>query len=87
MGFWFGANWAVSRSVMSYLSPGGSHNMAFGYFGLVERASSFVGPLVWGGVISTFAEYGVERYRLATLAVTSFVILGFWVLLKVRGDK
>lgn len=55
MGLWFGSNWAVSRSVMSYLTPPGAHNLAFSYFNLIERASSLVGPIVWGLV--------ARRYR------------------------
>jgi len=87
MGFWFGANWAVSRSVMSYLSPEGGHNLAFGYFGLIERASSFVGPIIWGSVVATFIHTGPFRYRLAILAVTGFLVLGVWALHKVRSDR
>ncbi len=87
MGFWFGASWAVSRSVMSYLAPLGGHNLAFSYFGLVERVSSFAGPIVWGLVVSGFISLGSDRYRLATLAVSAFIVFGFICLLKVRSDK
>ncbi len=87
MGFWFGSNWAVSRSVMSYLAPPGGHNLAFAYFGLVERASSFVGPIVWGVVVSTGMHMGSDRYRYAILAVTVFILLGFLVLKRVRDDR
>ena len=87
MGLWFGANWAVSRSVMSYLAPPGQHNIAFGYFGLVERASSFIGPVVWGLVVSNLISMGPDRYRLATIAVTGFIILGLVALRKVRSDR
>lgn len=87
MGLWFGSNWAVSRSVMSYLAPPQGHNLAFAYFGLVERASSFVGPLVWGLVVTGLISMGSHRYRLATLAVTLFIILGLGCLLKVKSDR
>ena len=87
MGFWFGANWAVSRSVMSYLAPVGQHNLAFAYFGLVERVSALFGPLVWGAVVTGLVSMGSFRYRLATLAVTAFIIIGLGVLVKVRGDR
>lgn len=87
MGFWFGSNWAVSRSVMSYLTPPQGHNLAFAYFGLVERASSFVGPIVWGVVLSNLVSIGPDRYRFATLAVTAFIALGLLVLLRVRSDR
>ena len=87
MGFWFGSNWAVSRSVMSYLAPPQGHNLAFAYFGLVERASSFVGPIVWGLVVTSLVSIGSDRYRFAVLAVTIFIVLGLVVLIKVKSDR
>lgn len=87
MGLWFGSNWAVSRSVMSYLTPPGTHNLAFSYFNLIERASSLVGPIVWGLVVTGLVSMGSYRYRLATLAVTLFILLGLWCLMKVRSDR
>ncbi len=87
MGFWFGASWSVSRSVMSYLAPEGKHNLAFAYFGLVERASSFVGPIVWGTVVSTMLASGPGRYRYAILSVTIFIVLGLIAHSKVRSDR
>jgi UMF1 family MFS transporter len=87
MGIWFGSNWAVSRSVMSYLTPPDTHNLAFSYFNLIERASSLVGPIVWGLVVTGLVSMGSYRYRLATLAVTLFILLGLWCLTKVRSDR
>lgn len=87
MGFWYGANWAVSRSVMSYIAPRGKHNLAFGYFGLAERASSLLGPLAWGGIVSSLISLGPLRYRLAALAMPIFVIFGILSLIKVKDDK
>ena len=87
MGFWFGSNWAVSRSVMSYLAPPQGHNLAFAYFGLVERASSFVGPIVWGLVVTSLVSIGSDRYRFAVLAVTVFIVLGLVALIKVKSDR
>lgn len=87
MGFWFGANWAVSRSVMSYIAPQGKHNLAFAYFGLAERASSFIGPIVWGLVVSNLISIGSDRYRIATLAITGFIVLGLFALARVKDDR
>lgn len=87
MGLWYGSNWAVSRSVMSYLAPAQSNNLAFSYFNLIERTSSLVGPVVWGLVVSGLVSMGSFRYRLATLAVTVFIVLGLWALAKVRSDR
>jgi UMF1 family MFS transporter len=87
MGLWFGANWTVSRSVMSYLAPPHAHNLTFAYFGLVERASSFVGPIVWSIVLFSTAHAGSDKYRYATLAVSLFIIIGLFVLRKVKSDR
>lgn len=86
MGFWFGASLAVSRSVMSYLTPPGMHNIAFGYFGLVERTSSLFGPIAWGVAVGALKDVGSDRYRFATLAITTFVIFGIMALRRVRND-
>ena len=87
LGLWYGSTWTVSRSVMSYLAPKGKHNLAFAYFGLAERASSFIGPIVWGLVVSNLISIGSYRYRIATLAVTGIIILGLFALLKVKDDR
>src|SRR3990167_1390652 len=87
MGFWFGSNWAVSRSVMAYLTPAKSNNLSFAYFSLIERTSSLVGPVMWGVVVSGLVYMGSYRYRLATLAVTVFIVLGLWALVKVKSDR
>ena len=87
MGFWFGSNWAVSRSMMAYLAPAKSNNLSFAYFSLIERTSSLIGPVVWGVVVSGLVYMGSYRYRLATLAVTVFIVLGLWALVKVKSDR
>jgi len=87
MGFWFGSTWTVSRSVMSYLAPSNRHNLTFAYFGLVERASSFVGPVVWGLIATNLISLGPSRYRLAASVLTIFIILGLIALKKVPSDN
>lgn len=87
MGLWFGSLWAVSRSVMAYVAPKGKHNLAFAYFGLAERASSFIGPIVWGLVVSNLVLIGSDRYRIAMFAVTGFIILGLLALFQVQDDR
>ncbi|MDO8564885.1 MAG: MFS transporter [bacterium] len=87
MGFWFGATWAVSRSVMSYVTPPGQHNLAFGYFGLAERASSFIGPLAWGAIVSGFVSLGSVRYRMAIVAVTVFIIIALFTFRRVPDER
>ena len=83
-GLWYGAMWTVSRSMMSCIAPQGRHNLAFAYFGLAERASSLLGPIIWGLIVSGFVSWGSVRYRIAVIAVTFFIIAGMVVLSKVR---
>lgn len=87
MGFWFGSSWTVSRSVMAYVAPKDKHNLAFAYFGLAERASSFIGPIVWGLVVTNLVSIGSDRYRIAVLAVTGFIILGLIALSRINDDR
>jgi MFS-type transporter involved in bile tolerance (Atg22 family) len=84
MGFWFGANWTVSRSMMSDIAPPQKHNLAFAYYGLVERASAFVGPVVWGLIVSNLEHLGALRYRIAVASIAVFVVVGVIALHKVR---
>ena len=83
-GLWYGATWAVSRSLMGDIAPRGRHNLAFAYFSLAERASSLLGPLVWGGIVTGLVSWGSIRYRIAVVVITAFIILGLIVLVKVK---
>ncbi len=87
IGLWYGASWAVSRSLMGNICPEGKHNLAFAYFGLAERASSLIGPIVWGVVVTNLIDLGSIRYRIAMLAVTVFVIFGILALIKVKEKR
>ena len=87
MGLWFGSVWTVSRSVMSHVSPSGSHNLAFAYYGLAERASSLIGPIFWGLTVSNLVSIGSNRYRLAAFLLTIFIAFGLFALSKVKSDR
>ncbi|HEY0908085.1 MAG TPA: MFS transporter [Candidatus Paceibacterota bacterium] len=86
MGFAFGGLWAVSRSIVSHLSPKNMLNSAFAYCGLVERVSTLIGPLVWGGIATGMVWMGPGRYRVATLAMAVFIFLGILALRRVPKD-
>lgn len=87
MGIWFGASWTVSRSVMVYLTPSNMQNLTFGYFGLIERTSSLLGPIAWGLTLSGLASIGSDRYKIAVLVITVFVVFGIMSLKPVRSDR
>lgn len=83
-GLWYGATWSVSRSLMGCIAPQGRHNLTFAYFGLAERASSLLGPLVWGGIVTGLVSLGSMRYRIAVITITAFIILGLIALARVK---
>lgn len=87
MGFWLGASWTLSRAVFSYIAPESCRNLAFGFFGLVERASALLGPLVWGLVATDFIAYGADRYRFALLAMSLFVAGAYVALRMMRTSR
>lgn len=87
MGLWFGSTWTVSRALMAHVAPPRKNNLTFAYFGLAERASSFIGPIVWGLIVSNLISLGSTRYRIATVAITGFIILGLFALSKVKDDR
>ncbi len=72
---------------MACIAPKGKHNAAFAYFGLAERASSFIGPIVWGLIVSNLVSMGSYRYRIATLAVAGFIIFGLLALSRISDDR
>lgn len=87
MGFWFGSHWAVSRSVMAYLAPSGGHNLAFAYFSLVERSSSFVGPIFWGLMVGGFTLADGSEYRVTLALLSLFILVGLFFLTRVKSDR
>ncbi len=72
---------------MSHMTPKGKHNLAFAYFGLAERASSFIGPIIWGLIVANLVSMGSERYRIAMLAITGFIVLGLIALSRVKDER
>ncbi len=87
MGFWFGSHWSVSRSLMADIAPRKGGNLAFTYFGLVERTSSFVGPVFWGLSVRALSEMGSHKYRVTVALLTLFMVAGFLALTKVSNRK
>ena len=84
LGFWFGAHFTVSRSVMSVLAPERGYHLAFSYFSLIERMSSFVGPVVWGLALTTVFAGSADPYRYTLGLLVVFVLLALACLLRLQ---
>lgn len=85
--FWFlawlvaivqGGSQALSRSLYAALSPASKSGEFFGLFGVMEKFSSFLGPLIFALAVALFGSS-----RPAILALISFFIIGGYLLTRV----
>lgn len=79
MGLFIGGMWATSRAYMSTLLSTEDMGYGFSFYTLLERFSSLVGPLTWGGIISLLGTNS-SSYRIAMAAMTVFVLLGLLII-------
>ncbi len=82
IGLFMGGMWATSRAYLSTLLSTDEMGFGFSFYTLLERFSSLVGPLTWGGIIALYGTAS-SSYRIAVAAMTVYVILGlltisFW---------
>jgi len=86
--FWFlawmvaivqGGSQALSRSLFSSMSPASKSGEFFGLFGVMEKFSSFIGPLIFAIAAATLGSS-----RPAILALIAFFIIGGWLLTRVN---
>ena len=75
MGFCLGSTWATSRVLLTQLSPKNRLGEFFGLAGLLGRAASVVGPLIWGLMVIDH-----PRYHRAFEALMLMMAIGLWLL-------
>jgi len=89
---------AVSRSMVGAISPGGKSAEFYGFFAMVGRTSSFIGPALYGWIAATSARWyegtgeavklaEQSGQRLAILAIAAFLLVGGLLLLGVNEKK
>ena len=78
MGFCLGSTWATSRVLVMELSPKDQLAEMLGLVGLFARASSVIGPLLWGLLV-----WDPSRYRLAVLSLIGLLAIGLALLQRV----
>jgi len=89
--FWFlawmvavvqGGSQALSRSLFSAMVPAAKSGEFFGLFGIMEKFSAIVGPLVFAWAAATFGSS-----RPAVLSLIAFFIVGGFLLTRVNIDE
>jgi len=86
VGMCLGATWTSARALVVDLSPPQMVGEIFGFYGLVGKSASVIGPLIWGVCVWGFGFLGILKYRLAILSLLPFLILGFIILQKVPNS-
>jgi UMF1 family MFS transporter len=88
--FWFlawmvavvqGGSQALSRSLFSVMSPAAKSGEFFGLFGVMEKFSGVIGPLVFA-----FAAASLGNSRPAILSLIAFFVIGGFLLTRVDVD-
>ena len=82
IGFCLGSTWATSRVLIVELAPKEQLAEILGLAGLLGRASSVLGPLLWGVIVLDPA-----RYRQAVLALIGLLLIGLWFFRKVPDPR
>lgn len=77
-----GGSQALSRSLFSRMIPAGRESSFFGLYEISERGTSWLGPLVFGQVVSM-----TRSYRQAILSLIVFFVVGLIILLLTDTDR
>ncbi len=80
LGFMVGPNQSCSRSLMARLTPKEKQNEFFGFFALTGKATSFLGPLLFG-IITKF-----HSQQMALWVVVILLLIGL-ILFNRTGEK
>ena len=71
IGLMVGPNQSCSRSLMARLTPDDKNNEFFGFFALTGKATSFIGPLLFGILTSLYNQ------QIALWVVVLLFLIGF----------
>jgi len=77
-----GGSQALSRSLYSSMSPAAKSGEFFGFFGVMEKFSSILGPILFAAAGAVFASS-----KPAILSLIAFFIIGGILLAKVNVDE
>jgi len=81
IGLMVGPNQSCSRSLMAQLAPKEKQNEFFGFFALTGKATSFLGPLLFGIVTSMYSQ------QMALWVVIVLFVIGFILFNRIQLNK
>jgi UMF1 family MFS transporter len=77
-----GGSQALSRSLYAAMSPAAKSGEFFGLFGIMEKFSAILGPLLFAAAVATFGSS-----RPAILSIIAFFIVGGLILTRVNVEE
>jgi UMF1 family MFS transporter len=89
---------SLSRTMIGAFAPPGQSAEFFGFFGMVGRTSSFIGPLLFGWLADKLTKYyeaqqmvGIEAeklgHRMSLFSIFAFLVVGMIILLQVNEKE
>jgi len=81
IGLMIGPNQSCSRSLMSQLTPKEKQNEFFGFFALTGKATSFLGPLIFGFITNFYSQ------QLALWVVIVFFLIGLFLFNRIEFNE
>jgi UMF1 family MFS transporter len=78
LGLMIGPNQSCSRSLMAQLTPKEKLSEFFGFFALTGKATSFIGPLLFGIITSIYNQ------QIALWVVVALFVLGFFLFSRIQ---
>lgn len=79
--------WVCARALLVKISPPEKLGQFFGLYGLTDKLSTMIGPLVWGIIVFVFGPFGLIKYRIAVFMLLIFVATGIFILRKVKYEQ
>ncbi|MBI4356052.1 MAG: MFS transporter [Candidatus Omnitrophica bacterium] len=79
VGVALGATWTAARALVAAMAPQDRAGEFFGLYGMVGRASSNFGPLIWGQLIATWPGHSGLRDRMAMASLGALMLAGWLI--------
>ena len=75
LGFFSGPNQSASRSLMAHYTPADKSNEFFGFYAFSGKATSFLGPLLFGWITTLFSTQQAGVLVVLTLFMFGYALM------------
>lgn len=87
IGIFWGGFYAISRALLTKLSPPERRSEFFSLYTIFRRFASVVGPLLWGITVLVLSPLGSGKYRVSIYPLIALMILGTFLIRKISETK